>query len=79
MRDLSADTGHTRFASRGGRAPRVLIAGAGVAALEALVGLRARLGPHVHLDLVAPGESFLYRPVSVAEAFNDTEPAELVA
>jgi sulfide:quinone oxidoreductase len=47
----------------------VLIAGGGVAGLEALLGLRALGGDRVHLTLVAPDESFSYRPLAVAEPF----------
>ena len=53
--------------------PKVLIAGAGVAALEAILALRARAGHDVDIDVVAPGQSFLYLPVTVAEAFDAGE------
>jgi sulfide:quinone oxidoreductase len=47
----------------------VLIAGGGVAGLEALLGLRALAGDRVRLTLVAPDENFSYRPLAVAEPF----------
>jgi sulfide:quinone oxidoreductase len=53
-----------------GAAPRILIAGGGVAALEALIGLRDLLdGMLVKIDVVAPTEEFVYRPLSVAGPF----------
>jgi len=48
----------------------VLIAGGGVAALEALIALRACAGDRVRITLVAPGPEFVYRPMSVAEPFD---------
>jgi sulfide:quinone oxidoreductase len=53
--------------------PKVLIAGAGVAALEAILALRARAGHAVDIEVLAPGQSFLYLPVTVAEAFDAGE------
>jgi sulfide:quinone oxidoreductase len=47
----------------------VLIAGGGVAGLEALLGLRAVAGDRVRLTLVAPEPDFTYRPLAVAEPF----------
>jgi sulfide:quinone oxidoreductase len=47
----------------------VVIAGGGVAGLEALLGLRAIAGDRVRLTLIAPDESFSYRPLAVAEPF----------
>jgi sulfide:quinone oxidoreductase len=54
--------------------PQVIIAGGGVAALEALVALRDLLDGFVGIDLVAPNEDFVYRPLSVAEPFGLAEP-----
>lgn len=48
---------------------RVLVAGGGVAALEALLALHELAGRRVHLALLAPGTEFLNRPASVAEPF----------
>ncbi|MGB0098269.1 MAG: FAD-dependent oxidoreductase [Solirubrobacteraceae bacterium] len=49
--------------------PRILIAGGGVAALEAMMALRAMVGSLVHVELVAPEVEFSYRPVAVAAPF----------
>jgi len=49
--------------------PRVLIAGAGVAALEAALALRDLAGDRVTVELVAPEEEFVYRPLAVAAPF----------
>lgn len=49
---------------------RVLIAGGGVAALEALLALRALAGHLVDVTLLSPTREFVYRPVTVAEAFD---------
>jgi sulfide:quinone oxidoreductase len=48
---------------------RVVIAGAGVAALEAALGLRAQAGELVSTELIAPEPEFTYRPLAVAEPF----------
>lgn len=47
----------------------VLIAGGGVAALEALLALRALLGDQVTIEIHAPRRQFVYRPLAVAEPF----------
>ena len=47
----------------------VVVAGGGVAGLEALLALRALGGDRVRLTLVAPAEDFVYRPLAVGEAF----------
>jgi sulfide:quinone oxidoreductase len=49
--------------------PHVLIAGGGVAALEALLALREFAGDSVRVTLLAPGPDFVYRPLAVAEPF----------
>lgn len=51
----------------------VVIAGGGVAALEALLALRALAGHMVHVTLISPTREFVYRPVTVAEAFDRAE------
>ena len=57
--------GKTRF--------HVVIAGGSVAALETLLALRA-LAPHrAELTLLCPAREFVYRPVTVAEAFDRGE------
>ena len=48
---------------------RVLIAGGGVAGLEALLALRDLAGDRVELTLLSPEEEFVYRPMAVAEPF----------
>ena len=52
---------------------RVLIAGGGVAAIETLLALREHVGHRVELTLLSPEREFLYRPVTVAEAFGRGE------
>jgi sulfide:quinone oxidoreductase len=49
---------------------RVVIAGGGVAGLEALFALRELAGDRVEVTLVAPQEHFHYRPLAVAEPFS---------
>ncbi len=63
---------------------RVLIAGGGVAALEATLALRALAEDRVTVEVLAPEPHFSYRPLSVAEPFGVGEVrqfdlAELVA
>jgi sulfide:quinone oxidoreductase len=48
---------------------RVLIAGGGVAGLEALLALRDMAGDRVDLTLLCPEAEFVYRPMAVAEPF----------
>ncbi|MFL5818344.1 MAG: FAD-dependent oxidoreductase [Conexibacter sp.] len=50
-------------------APRVLIAGGGVAALETLLALRDRAAERLELCVLAPTRDFVYRPLSVLEPF----------
>jgi sulfide:quinone oxidoreductase len=52
-----------------GTPARVLIAGGGVAALEAVLALRAISRTHFVIDLIAPDAEFHGRPLSVAEPF----------
>ena len=47
----------------------VVIAGGGVAALEATLALRALAGDRVSITLVAPNAEFHYRPLVVREPF----------
>jgi sulfide:quinone oxidoreductase len=49
---------------------RVVIAGGGVAALEALLALRKLAEERVELELLAPEPHFWYRPLAVAEPFD---------
>jgi sulfide:quinone oxidoreductase len=49
--------------------PHVVIAGGGVAALEAQIALRELAGDRVRVTLVAPQPDFVYRPMVVAAPF----------
>jgi sulfide:quinone oxidoreductase len=51
----------------------VLIAGGGVAALEAALALRSLAAGRLSVELVAPEPHFWYRPVAVAEPFGRGE------
>jgi sulfide:quinone oxidoreductase len=53
----------------GGNRPKIVIAGGGVAALEAALALRALARNRVIVELVAPEPHFWYRPLAVAEPF----------
>jgi sulfide:quinone oxidoreductase len=57
--------------------PRIVIAGGGVAAVEALLALRHIAGQHVAITLLAPERSFVHRPSSVAGPFGLGGPAPL--
>ena len=48
---------------------RVLIAGGGVAALEAALALHDLGGERVSLTLIAPNRELVYRPMTVREPF----------
>ena len=48
---------------------RVLIAGGGVAAIEAMLALHALAADRVEIELLGPEQHFWYRPLSVAEPF----------
>jgi sulfide:quinone oxidoreductase len=56
---------------------RVLIAGGGVAALEAMLALRALAEEQVTIELLAPADAFIYRPISVAAPFVPVDPLRL--
>ena len=53
---------------------RVLIAGGGVAGVEAILALRDLAGDRVDVTLVAPTPEFVYKPLTVEEPFSP-EPA----
>jgi sulfide:quinone oxidoreductase len=57
--------------------PRVVIAGGGVAAVEALLALRQLVGRHVAIELIAPERELLHRPSSVAVPFGFGAPEPL--
>lgn len=61
-------------AMRGHDRTRVVIAGGGVAALEAALALRALAEDRFDVELLAPEPHFWYRPLSVAEPFELGEP-----
>ena len=48
---------------------RVLIAGGGIAAAEAVIALRALAGERVSMTLLSPDDDLVYRPLSVTAAF----------
>jgi sulfide:quinone oxidoreductase len=52
---------------------RVVVAGGGVAALEAVLALRTLSATHFEIDLVSPEADFHGRPLSVAEPFGLVE------
>jgi sulfide:quinone oxidoreductase len=52
---------------------KVLIAGAGVAGLEAALALRTLASELLEVELVAPETDFVYRPLAVAEPFRAGE------
>lgn len=57
---------------RRGERQRVLIAGAGVAGLEAALALRDLAGERVEVVLHDPGEEFSYRPFGIGEPYGTT-------
>lgn len=56
---------------------KVLIAGGGVAGLEAALALRDLAGERVHVQLLAPDAEFRYQPLAVAEPFGVGEVVHL--
>jgi sulfide:quinone oxidoreductase len=57
--------------------PRVVIAGGGIAAVEALLALRQLAGRRVAIELIAPERELLHRPSSVAVPFGFGAPEPL--
>jgi sulfide:quinone oxidoreductase len=57
-----------------GQPSRVVIAGAGVAGLEAAAALRSLAGDRVTLTLIAPDARFVHRPLEPYEAFGIDAP-----
>lgn len=51
---------------------RVLIAGAGVAGLEAAFALQALAADRVAVTLMSPSDAFTYRPLSIGEPFSSS-------
>jgi sulfide:quinone oxidoreductase len=56
---------------------RVLVAGAGVAAVESVLALRALAGSHVALELLAPAPELVQRPASVTLPFGGAAPPRI--
>jgi sulfide:quinone oxidoreductase len=52
--------------------PRVLVAGGGIAGMEALLALADLLGEGANLTMAAPEPDFRYRPMAVDEPFSST-------
>ncbi len=59
------------------RTSRVVVAGGGVAAVETVLALRAAAGDRVAIDLVAPGDELIHRPLTVLEPFGGAGPLRL--
>src|SRR5215208_3424165 len=55
----------------------VVIAGGGVAGLEALLALHELAGERIRTELIAPDPTFVYRPLLVAEAFGLATPQRI--
>ncbi len=55
----------------------MLIAGGGIAAVEALLALRAHLGGTVEIEMLAPDPEFVLRPLAVGEPFGIGEARRL--
>jgi sulfide:quinone oxidoreductase len=49
--------------------PEIVIAGSGVAGLEAMLALRALAADRVHVTLLSPSTDFSYRPLAIAAPF----------
>ena len=56
---------------------QVLIAGGGVAGIEALLALRDLAGDRVEVTLVAPSPDFIYKPLTVEAPFSSEPPIQL--
>jgi sulfide:quinone oxidoreductase len=56
-----------------GRRPRVLIAGGGVAAIEASLALRDLAGKRLEVELWAPCDEFAYRPFALGESWDSVD------
>ena len=58
----------------GGAPAKVVIAGGGVAGLEAMLALRSLARERVAIDFIVPEHDFVYRPLSVLEPFEGKTP-----
>src|SRR5215212_10126171 len=56
---------------------RVVVAGAGVAAVECVLALRDLTGSRVEIELLAPAAELVHRPSSVAMPFGASAPARV--
>lgn len=65
---MARANGQAQDSARSGRLD-VLIAGAGIAGLEAAFALRELADDRVNLTFLAPTDEFVYRPMSVGEPF----------
>jgi sulfide:quinone oxidoreductase len=61
---------HGRVPATSRRPQRIVLAGGGVGALEAVLALRDLLGREVDVVLVCPEREFVYQPLAVAEPFD---------
>jgi sulfide:quinone oxidoreductase len=57
--------------------PRIVIAGGGIAGLEALVALRAHLGPDAQIDLLEANTELVERQRAVTEPFDAVAPRRI--
>jgi sulfide:quinone oxidoreductase len=53
---------------------RILIAGGGVAALEAAIALQDLAGDRAEVEMSSPREDFIYKPFAVAEPYGTSRP-----
>jgi sulfide:quinone oxidoreductase len=65
---------HMKRASPQGESTRVLIAGGGFAALEAMLALRVLAPEGVRVTLISASATLAYKPAATTEAFNETPP-----
>jgi sulfide:quinone oxidoreductase len=57
--------------SRNRHVPRVVVAGGGIAAAEAVLALRAHAGPAVDIEMIAAEPRLLFRPAATVAPFGD--------
>jgi sulfide:quinone oxidoreductase len=72
-----SETAHPHPQSVRSPRPRIVIAGGGFAAIEALLALRHLVGEQVSIELLAPDRKFVHRPSSVAGPFGLGGPASV--
>jgi sulfide:quinone oxidoreductase len=72
-----SDRGFLRRRKPESAAFKVMIAGGGVAALEAALGMRGLAGDRVAVTLLSPRAEFVYRPAAVLEPFAGKPAARL--